>query len=278
MPAFSRALGGLATLLALAPSPRTASAQRTVASLNDGWKFQMNGGGGGGKAQDCKDLTKTFPTDYSGRQCSGLKQAAGVKDLAGCAAACCAESACEIYQFCPGGGEKCGAQSCWIGQLGGAGGPGACQKQAGWESRGRQGAGPPTPGGGGGGGPCKDPRCMPSTDDSGWRTVTIPHDFVVEGNFSKVFDEGDAALGSSVDVETGERMQTTDPKVHGYLPFGIAWYRKHFTPPAELKDAPTQYIDFDGIQTTSEVQRARSRHLLILPPSICNHEMVLLVD
>ena len=39
-----------------------------------------------------------------------------------------------------------------------------------------------------------------------WRTVTIPHDFVVEGNFSKTFDEGDAALGTSVDAKTGERM------------------------------------------------------------------------
>ena len=102
----------------------------------------MNTGPNTGKGQDCKDLTKTFPTDYSGRQCSGLNQYTGVKNLAGCSAACCAKANCEIYQFCPGGGDKCGALSCWIGQLGGAGGPGACTKQAGWESRGRQGSGP----------------------------------------------------------------------------------------------------------------------------------------
>ena len=41
--------------------------------------------------------------------------------------------------------------------------------------------------------------------------------------------------------------------MHGYLPFGIGWYRKHFTPPASLSAAATMYIDFDGIQTKSQV-------------------------
>ena len=80
------------------------------------------------------------------------------------------------------------------------------------------------------GGPCTDPRCMVATDDASWRTVTIPHDFVVEGNFSKTFD-GEAAVGSTISKETGLQvsmaekvsMSTTDPKVHGYLPFGIGW-------------------------------------------------------
>ena len=41
--------------------------------------------------------------------------------------------------------------------------------------------------------------------------------------------------------------------MHGYLPFGIGWYRKKFTPPASLSAAATMYIDFDGIQTKSQV-------------------------
>ena len=135
------------------------AAQRTVASLNEGWKFQEDGHAGGGKAQDCKDLDKTFPIDASGKQCLGLKQANGVSDLAACAAACCAESSCSVYQFCSGEAAGCGAQSCWIGQLGGAAGPGACHAAKGWEGRGRNGGGsgpspsPPT------GGACADPRC-----------------------------------------------------------------------------------------------------------------------
>ena len=206
-------------------------------------KFEQEGHAGGGKAQDCKDLTKTFPTDTSGKQCLGLKQASGVSSLAACAAACCAESACEVYQFCPKG-AKCGGESCWIGQLGGAGGPGACKASPGWEGRGRSGGGGPSPDPEGGG-KCADPRCQPETDDSAWRVVDVPHDFVVEGNFSKTF--------SSSSSELGAELGTTDPKVHGYLPFGIGWYRKHFTPPASLSAAATMYIDFDGIQTKSQV-------------------------
>ena len=49
-----------------------------------------------------------------------------------------------------------------------------------------------------------------------------PHDFVVEGNFSETFaDDG-----------TGTGFGTTDPKVHGYLPFGIAWCKGRPIPPA----------------------------------------------
>jgi beta-galactosidase len=60
--------------------------------------------------------------------------------------------------------------------------------------------------------------------------VDVPHDFVVEGNFS-----------SSAD------------KSHGYLPYGVGWYRKHFTPPAGLSGAGIAYITFDGVQTSSDV-------------------------
>lgn len=154
-----------------------------------------------------------------------------------------------MYQFCPGGAAGCGEQSCWIGELGGAGGPGACKKAAGWEGRGRNGGAGPSPPPGGG--PCTDPRCDPKTDDSAWRTVNVPHDFVVEHNFSQTFSTYSEQVAGEVAV--GDGVGTTDPKVHGYLPFGVAWYRKHFTPPASLDGAATMYIDFDGIQTKSQV-------------------------
>jgi beta-galactosidase len=211
----------------------TGRAQRTVASLNHGWKFEEVGGGSGGGAQNCTDLKQHFPTPYNDVQVLGLKAAPSAKDLASCAAACCAVASCEVYQFSD---ERKGG-GCWIGQLGGTEGPcpgTGCPKAAGWQGRGRQGgAGPsPTPSPGAGG--CSDPRCEPATDDSGWRTVNVPHDFVVEHDFS-------------------ESMSGPKPKSHGYLPYGVAWYRKHFTPPAAVAQAATVYIDFDGIQTSSEV-------------------------
>ena len=111
----------LALLATVASSyPHSAESQRTVASLNEGWKFQEVGsGGGGGGAQNCSDLTKTFPTDLSGKEVLGLTATKGAHDLAACAAACCAEATCEVYQFKGGGG----AGGCWIGQLGGSSGP-----------------------------------------------------------------------------------------------------------------------------------------------------------
>jgi beta-galactosidase len=35
---------------------------------------------------------------------------------------------------------------------------------------------------------CVDPRCEPATNDSAWRQLDLPHDFVLEGNFSKNAD------------------------------------------------------------------------------------------
>jgi hypothetical protein len=68
--------------------------------------------------------------------------------------------------------------------------------------------------------------------------VNVPHDFVVEGNFSETFE----ASHKGIDRATGLTVGTTDPKVHGYLPFGIAWYRKHFTPPASTSASAIMYV------------------------------------
>lgn len=35
---------------------------------------------------------------------------------------------------------------------------------------------------------CTDARCLPGTDDSSWRSLSVPHDFVVEGNYSQSAD------------------------------------------------------------------------------------------
>ncbi|MBQ8242180.1 MAG: glycoside hydrolase family 2, partial [Bacteroidaceae bacterium] len=64
-------------------------------------------------------------------------------------------------------------------------------------------------------------------DDSKWRKLDLPHDWSVEGQLSPT-------LASCT----------------GYLPAGIAWYRKTF----EVKDdAKRHYIYFEGVYNRSEV-------------------------
>src|SRR5262245_61213862 len=65
----------------------------------------------------------------------------------------------------------------------------------------------------------------PSFDDSDWREVNLPHDWSVEGKF--------------------------DPNNHvdaGFLPRGIAWYRRHFTLD-ESDRGKYLAIAFDGVAT-----------------------------
>ena len=70
-----------------------------------------------------------------------------------------------------------------------------------------------------------------SFDDSGWRTLNVPHDWSIEGEFSK---ENAASPGG------------------GALPGGIGWYRKSFKVSAEDLTRSV-FIDFDGVYQNSEV-------------------------
>jgi beta-galactosidase len=64
-----------------------------------------------------------------------------------------------------------------------------------------------------------------------WRSLTLPHDWSIEGSFS-------------------EKNPSTANE--GALPTGIGWYRKTFTLPASAQNKNI-YIDFDGIYRNSEV-------------------------
>ena len=68
-------------------------------------------------------------------------------------------------------------------------------------------------------------------NDSHWRTLTLPHDWSIEG----AFDE-----------------KATSTTNEGALPTGIGWYRKTFNLPATSKNKNI-YIDFDGVYKNSEV-------------------------
>ncbi len=68
-------------------------------------------------------------------------------------------------------------------------------------------------------------------NDSQWRVLDLPHDWSIEGKFSK--DNPASPEG-------------------GALPGGIGWYRKTFTEPASAKNKKV-YIDFDGVYQKSTV-------------------------
>lgn len=87
-------------------------------------------------------------------------------------------------------------------------------------------------------------------DDQKWRKLDLPHDWSVEG-----------------------RLSPTLASCTGYLPAGIAWYRKHFTltdgkisDTILTKDANARtYIYFEGVYNRSEVYL--NGHLLGVRPS-----------
>ncbi len=72
-------------------------------------------------------------------------------------------------------------------------------------------------------------EAQPTFNDSSWRIVHVPHDYVVEGTFTPTADAG-----------------------HGSLPVTTAWYRKTFTLPASYR-GKSAWIDFDGVYRKSTV-------------------------
>src|SRR5207253_7716676 len=68
-------------------------------------------------------------------------------------------------------------------------------------------------------------------DDSGWRTLNLPHDWSIEGEFS---DTNPAGVGG------------------GALPGGVGWYRKTFSV-AERDTGRLVFVEFDGVYRNSEV-------------------------
>ncbi len=71
----------------------------------------------------------------------------------------------------------------------------------------------------------------PGFNDKSWRSLDLPHDWAIEGDFSEDNPSG-----------TGG----------GALPGGVGWYRKTFTLPSGLKGKEV-YIDFDGAYMNATV-------------------------
>jgi len=71
----------------------------------------------------------------------------------------------------------------------------------------------------------------PDLDDSTWKPVTLPHDWSIAGPFAETNQTGGAG---------------------GFLPGGVAWYRKTFSLP-ELSRDQRVFIEFDGVMQNSDV-------------------------
>ncbi len=71
----------------------------------------------------------------------------------------------------------------------------------------------------------------PTFNDDSWRTVTVPHDWSIEGLPNQKNPTG-----------SGE----------GYFPAGIGWYRKAFTAPANWKGKQVS-LEFDGVSLDATV-------------------------
>ena len=69
----------------------------------------------------------------------------------------------------------------------------------------------------------------PSLNDDNWRILDLPHDWSIEGPFSKEYASGT-----------------------GFLPGGIGWYRKSFVIPSSVKGDKI-FLSFGGIYDNSEV-------------------------
>ncbi len=68
-------------------------------------------------------------------------------------------------------------------------------------------------------------------DDSSWKSLNVPHDWSIEGEYSK-------------DHSMGDRC--------GYLPAGIGWYRKNISIPRDWKNKHVRIV-FDGVFHNSTV-------------------------
>src|SRR6266699_4010543 len=71
----------------------------------------------------------------------------------------------------------------------------------------------------------------PAFADASWRTLDLPHDWSIEGEFS---EQNPAGVGG------------------GALPGGVGWYRKTFTVPAAAS-GKVVFVEFDGVYRNSEV-------------------------
>jgi beta-galactosidase len=198
-----------------------------------------------------------FPVLLNGVQCSGLT-GVPAPSAADCAAACCAEPTCQVWQYCPPGSTDCSPPgSCWIGSLGSG-----CVAHNGWLSSARNVTlgsacqtglladyGPgnwqtdPAAGANWVGAARLAPPAPPpqatgpaaiAFDESAFTRVQLPHDY----------------LASVAPTSVNATMHQNE---HGSIPFANAWYRKHFTVSTAVLSNGLVRLAFDGAYRSAYV-------------------------
>jgi beta-galactosidase len=82
----------------------------------------------------------------------------------------------------------------------------------------------------------------PALDISGWRAITVPHDWSIEGPAGR----NRAAMEGPFDPQSLAKCDG------GYLNGGIGWYRKTFALP-ETASSNRVFLEFDGVYMDSDV-------------------------
>lgn len=205
----------------------TAVQARTTLNFDLNWLFKLGDEGNAPPAPVCN--ATRWPLNLTNYQCYGLSRAGTFQTADACCAAGLAANA-NVWQYCPltgcGGGANMPGD-CWTGGLAGLTDCG--HSEPGWvsfalnETLPPPGPRPPPP-------PpvCPGDRACKDFDDSSWRKLNVPHDWVVEGSPDPTADRN-----------------------HGYLPFNISWYRKHFTVDPSWQGQPI-WLDFDGVYRSSD--------------------------
>lgn len=86
-------------------------------------------------------------------------------------------------------------------------------------------------------------------DDSGWREVDVPHDFVIEGEPQPYLVNEFASKDNAIpEMQSVNNMHTTA----GSFVKDVGWYRKHFYIPVEDMGRKIYFI-FDGIYRDSSI-------------------------
>lgn len=83
-------------------------------------------------------------------------------------------------------------------------------------------------------------------DDTKWRALDLPHDFVVEGDYTQIRLQ-------ETDMQKIPEMETMDSRhfAAGSLEGGVAWYRKHFLLPEEIVGKRVAIV-FEGVYRSSD--------------------------
>jgi hypothetical protein len=206
----------LAPLLVVLTGAPMGAPARTLTLLDTGWKFHLN------DAAPPSCNASNFPTKRNDVQCMGLSEQAQADSADSCRDQCCSIVGCEVWQWCPKGSACSPSETCWVGKANDC-----AHKGTSWQGASRTvpPSPPPSPGQ-----PCDSPYCKTDYDDAKWRRLDLPHDFVVEQNFSSTAD-----------------------KAHGYLPYATGWYRHTFTLPSEAREGASVWLTFEGVQRNSVV-------------------------